>query len=141
MESPVTGVPTTDPAVPPDPVDEPYGSNLVLVAGIAAFVAPFLSAIGAIALLDKEHRPRRRQQLKTWLGGSIAWLVVGVLVVIVLVASHGGGASGCRGGIDDLTPPNYFSSDGQHWIATYQCIDGGSTDRAVPASEVPGGGG
>jgi hypothetical protein len=61
-------------------------------------------------------------------------------VVIAFSAMSSSASSGCKGGIDQMVPPSYQSSDDVHWMATYACMNGGTVTKSVPASQVPGGG-
>jgi hypothetical protein len=61
------------------------------------------------------------------------------LIPIIALSAASSSISGCRGGIDQLVPPSYQSSDGVHWQAIYTCMNGGTETKSVPASQVPGG--
>jgi hypothetical protein len=103
---------------------------------------PFISLIAALVLRAQELRPMRREQLKNWAIASGAWLATGWLIAIIAFSSvlSAAGLSGCKGGIDQLVPPSYESSDGQHWVGTFTCMNGGTITKPVPNSQVPGGG-
>jgi hypothetical protein len=89
----------------------------------------------------QELRPKRRQFLKNWAIAAGAWLCTGWLVVVIAFSAMSSSASsGCKGGIDQMVPPSYQSSDDVHWMATYACMNGGTVTKSVPASQVPGGG-
>jgi hypothetical protein len=49
------------------------------------------------------------------------------------------GSADCKGGIDITVPPSYDSTDGKHWTGTFACMNGGTTTKPVPPSQVPGG--
>ena len=123
--------------------DVPYGSEMTIVAMLLTIIVPLIALIAALVLRAQETRQRRRQFLKNWAIASAAWMCTGWLVALIAfasIASSVGGASSCQGGIDQLVPPTYQSADGVHWTATYQCMNGGSLTKSVPASQVPGGG-
>jgi hypothetical protein len=123
--------------------DVPYGGEMTIVAVLLTIVVPLLALIAALVLRAQETRQRRRRFLKDWAIASAAWMCTGWLIALVgfaSIASSVGGASSCQGGIDQLVPPTYQSADGVHWTATYQCVNGGSLTKSVPASQVPGGG-
>jgi hypothetical protein len=106
---------------------------------------PFISLIAALVLRAQELRPMRREQLKNWAIASGAWLATGwVIAIIAFIAFSSAvstaGLSGCKGGIDQPVPPSYESNDGQHWIGTFTCMNGGTMTKPVPNSQVPGGG-
>jgi hypothetical protein len=116
--------------------DEPYGSGMSLGAGLLTFFAPFVALVAALIMRGSETRPARRAFLKTWAIASGVWLATGFLFVIIVFASIGGGGlgGGCRGGMDPFGLPEYTSSDGQHWKATYPCVDGGRTSSPLPGA-------
>jgi len=123
--------------------DVPYGGEMTIVAVLLTIIVPLIALIAALVLRSQETRQRRRQFLKNWAIASAAWMCTGWLVALIAfasIASSVGGASSCQGGIDQLVPPTYQSADGVHWTATYQCMNGGSLTKSVPASQVPGGG-
>jgi hypothetical protein len=114
---------------------------VVIGAVILTVLFPFIALIVALVLRSREVIQSRRQFLKNWAIGSAAWLCTGWLIALIVFASAGPAhPASCKGGIDQLTPPTYESSDGHHWTATYECMNGGTTTRSVPASQVPGGG-
>jgi hypothetical protein len=119
--------------------DPPYGTGATVGAVLVSVFMPFIALIVALGLRSQEHRPRRRQFLKSWAIGSAIWLCTGWLIPIIAFSAASSGASGCQGGIDQLVPPSYQSSDGVHWQATYTCMNGGTETRPVPSSQVPGG--
>ena len=84
----------------------------------------------------------RREQLKNWAIASGAWLATGWIIGIIVFSSvlSAVSPSGCKGGIDLSVPPSYESSDGQHWLGTFTCMNGGTITKPVPNSQVPGGG-
>ena len=120
--------------------DEPYGSGATTGAVLLTVFLPLIALIVALALRSAERGPKRRQFLKNWAIGSAAWLCTGWLIPIIAFSAAAGSMSGCRGGIDQMVPPSYESSDGVHWQATYSCMNGGTETKSVPASQVPGGG-
>jgi len=129
------------PAIPDEDVS--YGSEMTIVAVLLTIIVPLIALIAALVLRSQETRQRRRQFLKNWAIAAAAWMCTGWLVALIAFASIAasvGGASSCQGGIDQLVPPMYQSGDGVHWTATYQCMNGGSLTKSVPASQVPGGG-
>jgi len=121
--------------------DAPYPSEAVLGAVLLTIFMPFIALIAALVLRAQQMRPARRQQLKNWAIASAAWLATGWLIVIILFAGAFSAVhtSGCKGGIDQAVPPSYQSSDGQHWVGTFACMNGGTTTKPVPANQVPGG--
>jgi len=127
------------PAAPDD--DAPYGAGATLGAVLVTVFMPVIGLIAAVVLRSQERRPRRRQFLKNWAIGSAVWLCTGWLIGIIAFSAVGSGSAGCQGGIDQLVPPSYQSSDGVHWQATYMCMNGGSETKSVPRNQVPGGGG
>ena len=127
----------------PAPADDgPYPREAVIGAVLLTIFMPFISLIAALALRAQEMRPARREQLKSWAIASGAWLATGWVIGIIVFASVVSAVSspGCKGGIDLTVPPSYESSDGQHWVGTFACMNGGTTTKPVPASQVPGGG-
>ena len=62
--------------------------------------------------------------------------IIGLIVIFSVASSQ---TESCRGGIDRMQPPTYDST-GNHWTATYQCNNGGSTTKPIPANRVTGGG-
>lgn len=123
--------------------DVPYGGEMTIVAVLLTIIVPLIALIAALVLRSQETGRRRRQFLKNWAVASAAWMCTGWLVALIAfaaVASSVGGASSCQGGIDQLVPPTYQSTDGTHWTGTYQCVNGGTLTKSVPASQVPGGG-
>jgi hypothetical protein len=124
------------------PVDDlPYGPGATVGAVLLALFVPFISLIVALVMRAQEPRSRRRQFLKNWAIGSGAWLCTGFLIPLIALSAGGSAASGCQGGIDQTVPPSFQSNDGVHWTATYTCMNGGTETKAVPSSQVPGGGG
>ena len=133
---PPTTQPTTfaQPAAPIGPLpDEPYGSGMTLGATLLTIFAPFIALVAALIMRGSETRPRRQAFLKTWAIASGAWLATGFLLAIIVLASIGGGAE-CRGGMDPFGLPEYSSDDGQHWTATYPCVNGGRTSTPLPGT-------
>ena len=128
-------------AVPPPPLaqpvgqlaDEPYSSEMILGATVLTIFAPFISLVAALVMRGSETRPSRLASLKTWAIASGAWLGTGFLIAILVFASIAGGG-GCRGGMDPFGLPEYSSHDGQHWTATYPCVDGGRTSTPLPGA-------
>jgi hypothetical protein len=132
LVGPATGVPPPL-AQPADPsADDPYGSEMVLGAVLLTIFAPFIALVVALVMRGSETRPTRRASLKTWAIASSAWLATGFLIAILVLASITGG--GCRGGMDPFGLPEYSSQDGQHWTATYPCVDGGTTSTPLPGA-------
>lgn len=72
-----------------------------------------------------------------WWGLGIAVAVIALIVILSVWSAAG---DSCRGGPDklDALGTTYRSSDGEHWTATYQCRDGGSTTMPIPKAQVPG---
>ena len=133
-------------AADPDPqlaglvADDPtYGTWATVGAMLMSIFLPFIALIVAIGLRSQERLPRRRQFLKNWAIGSAIWLCTGWLIPIIAFSAASSGVSGCQGGIDQLVPPSYQSSDDVHWQATYTCMNGGTETKPVPSSQVPGG--
>lgn len=118
-----------------------YPSEAVLGAVLLTIFVPFIALIAALVLRAQEMRPARREQLKNWAVASGAWLATGwVIGIIVFAAAFSAvSPSGCTGGINQAVPPSYESSDGQHWVGTFTCMNGGTITKPVPASQVPGG--
>jgi hypothetical protein len=133
-------VPTS--AAPGIADDAPYPREAMIGAVLLTIFVPFIALIAALALRAQELRPMRREQLKNWAIASGAWLATGWLIAIIAFSSvlSAAGLSGCKGGIDQLVPPSYESSDGQHWVGTFTCMNGGTITKPVPNSQVPGGG-
>jgi hypothetical protein len=130
--SPVSsGTPTGTPASPGES-DEPYPSGAAVGAGVLTLFMPFISLIAALVMRSGERRPKRRGFLGTWAVASGVWLATGWLFFIVAFASiSGGGGGGCKGGIDEFSPPSYVSSDNVHWTAIYPCRNGGTISKPV----------
>jgi hypothetical protein len=115
----------------------------------AAYEHPLISSAVAGRMLESETDPTRRSQLTTfrratmlwWVAGLVAALI-GAIVVISIASGHGLTGGACRGGPDKFDAMNitYQSNDGNHWTATYPCVNGGSTTIPVPRRKVPGGG-
>lgn len=122
--------------------DAPYPREAMVGAVLLTIFMPFIGLIAALVLRAQEMRPSRREQLKNWAIASGAWLATGWVIGIIVFASAVSAVSpsGCRGGIDLSVPPSYQSSDGQHWVGTFTCMNGGTVTKPVPASQVPGGG-
>jgi hypothetical protein len=121
----------------------PFDPLIVIGAVLLTIFFPMIALVVALVLHGGEVIWSRRQFLRNWAIASAAWLCTGWLiglVVLVTIGSAVSGPSGCKGGIDQLTPPTYTSADGKHWTVTYTCMNGGTTERSVPASQVPGGG-
>jgi hypothetical protein len=126
--------PPWPPAQPAGPVvDEPYGSGMTLGAVLLTIFAPFIALVAALIMRGSETRPSRLSFLKTWAIASGAWLATGFLLGILVFASVAGGG-GCHGGMDPFGLPEYRSQDGQHWTATYPCVDGGRTSTPLPGT-------
>ena len=119
--------------------DTPFGTGATVGAVLLTVVMPVIAVIVALALRSQEHRLKRKQFLKNWAIGSGIWLCTGWLIPLIALSSATSGLAGCKGGIDQFSPPSYQSSDGVHWQATYSCINGGTETKQVPASQVPGG--
>lgn len=119
--------------------DTPFGTGATVGAVLLTVVMPVIALIVALALRSQERRPKRKQFLKNWAIGSGIWLCTGWLIPLIAFSSASSGLAGCKGGIDQLDPPSYQSSDGVHWQATYTCMNGGTETKPVPASQVPGG--
>ncbi len=118
--------------------DEPYASGAGLGAAVVTLFAPFIAVIVALVMRSSEHGPKRRGFLTTWAVASAAWLLTGWLVGILLISSVSGGASGCKGGVDEFAPPiGFTSTDDVHWIGTYPCVGGGTTRSPAPPGSVP----
>jgi len=123
-------------------VDEPYPSVNVLVAVLLTLAAPFISLVAALVLMSDQRSSARRDQLKSWAIGSGVWLAIGGLIFISVVASMGGAggpggpstSGACKGGIDRLVPPSYYSSDGHHWTVEFVCVGGGTLRRPTHAA-------
>lgn len=132
----------TGPTAPTDPIvisdDPPYPSGMTIVAVLAAIFVPFVSLVVALVMRGTERGWRRRQFLKNWAIGSAVWMVTGWLIPIIALATLSSGVSGCKGGIDQLTPPSFTSNDGVHWTETYTCMNGGTGTRPAPPGSVPG---
>jgi len=62
------------------------GYNGAAVAGavIGTLCFPFISLIAALLLQGNESDPRKKAQLRTWAWASGAWLLFGVVFVVVL---------------------------------------------------------
>ena len=113
----------------------PVGCGLVTVAILLTIFLPMIALFIALAMRTTETAEPRRRFLKNWaIGSAASWLCTGWLIAVIAFSSAGGGVGtwGCRGGIDQLTPPTYISSDGKHWTATYTCENGGTTSRRIP---------
>jgi hypothetical protein len=121
----------------PADVDPPYGSGMGVGAVLLTLFAPFIALIAALVMRASETRPRRQSFLKNWAIASGAWLATGWLIGAILFFSIAGGGGGCRGGIDQFGIPSYQSTDGQHWVAIYPCVNGGSTEKPAPPGSVP----
>ena len=144
-EPPVTSgepavAPRQEPGTWAEPGDEPFPDWAPIAAGVAVFVAPFISLIVALVMRSSETRPSRLAFLKTWAIASAAWLCTGFLLFAIIacsaMATVGGIGGGCRGGTDTLTPPTYESdSTGKHWTANVPCLNGGSKTRPATKSE------
>src|SRR5215472_4902302 len=123
--------------------DVPYPREAVLGAVLLTIFMPFIALIAALLLRAQELRPARREQLKNWAIASGAWLATGWVIALIVFASVlsaiGPHAAGCKGGIDQAVPASYQSNDGQHWVGTFTCMNGGTITKPVPASQVPGG--
>jgi hypothetical protein len=119
--------------------DSPYSTGATFGAVLASIFVPFIALLAALVLRSQERRPLRRQFLRNWAIGSAVWLCTGWLIPIIAFSAASPGASGCQGGIDQLVPPSYQSSDDVHWQATYTCMNGGTETKSVPSSQVPGG--
>jgi hypothetical protein len=120
--------------------DMPYRAGATIGAVFLSLFMPVIALIVALVLRSQELRPKRRQFLKNWAVGSVAWLCTGWLIGLIALSSASSGPSGCQGGIDQAVPPSYQSNDGVHWEATFTCMNGGTETKPVPSSEVPGGG-
>ncbi len=130
------GAPTGAPAVGSlpggvRPDDADYPSEYKVAAGLLTVVAPFVSLVAALIMRGSQSNPVRRATLRTWAVASGAWLAVGLLIVIVVVASAGNSVSHnvpstsgpCLGGPD-------MGSSGVsvgHGNYRFPCADGGST--------------
>ena len=77
---------------------EPYESSSVLVAVLMTLFVPFIALLAALLLRGSERDPARRRQLGTWAAASGAYLAVGVLLAVALVASFSAGSSTDRTG-------------------------------------------
>jgi hypothetical protein len=136
------GFGTQNGAEPGPDDDAPYQREAMIGAILLTIFLPFIALIAALVLRAEERRPARREQLKNWALASGGWLATGWVIAIIAFASvvSAVGPSGCKGGIDLTVPPSYESSDGKHWVGTFACMNGGTTTKPVPASQVPGGG-
>ena len=54
--------------------DEPYGSEMLIAAGLLAVFMPFVALIAALVLRANERRPSRRAFLKTWAIAAGTWM-------------------------------------------------------------------
>lgn len=137
-----TGPGTRAGAEPGPGDDAPYPREAMIGAVLLTIFLPFIALIAALMLRAQEMRRARREQLKNWAIASGAWLASGWVIGLILFGSVLSAVtpSGCQGGIDQAVPPSYESSDGQHWVGTFTCMNGGTITKPVPASQVPGGG-
>ena len=119
------------------------------IGGWAAYEHPLISSAVAGRMLESETDPTRQRQLTTfrraallWWGAGLVAAVIGAIVVISIASGHGLIGGRCRGGPDKFDAMNitYQSNHGNHWTATYPCVNGGSTTVPVPRRAVPGGG-
>jgi hypothetical protein len=90
---------------------------------------PFIALIVALVMRSSEVRPSRRGFLKSWAIGSAAWLCTGCVFALILFAGVASSAGGCKGGIDQLSPLTFTSSDNKHWTVTYSCVNGGTKSK------------
>jgi hypothetical protein len=118
--------PATATAAPTSAADTPYGGEMTIVAVLLTVAVPFIALIAALVIRANELRPSRRGFLKSWAIGSAAWLCTGWIVVFLVFTSITSSAGGCKGGIDQFSPPSFQSSDNVHWTATYACVGGGT---------------
>jgi hypothetical protein len=91
--------------------DQPYSAGATAGAVILSLFMPVIALIIALVLRSQELGPKRKQFLKNWAVGSVAWLCTGWLNGIIAFNSASSGPSGC-----------------------------GTETKPVPSSEVPGGG-
>lgn len=63
------------------------------------------------------------------------------MIALIVFGCASSASSGCKGGPEPFGVGSYQSNDNVHWTETVPCVNGGSTTRSVPASQVPGGGG
>jgi hypothetical protein len=101
-------------------------------AALLTIFMPFIALVVALVMRGSETRPTRRSFLRTWAIASGAWLISGYLLACVAFVSVTGGE--CQGGMDEFGLPEYSSTDGQHWTATYPCVDGGKTSTPLPGT-------
>jgi hypothetical protein len=80
------------------PVDADFAPAPKLIAVLLTIVMPFISLIAALILRSSEGSPIRRASLRTWAIASGAWLALGVIILIIAVASVAGG------GVSQNTP-------------------------------------
>ena len=71
-----------------------YTGAAVAGAVLATLWFPFIALIAALLLQGGQTDPRKRSQLRAWAWASGAWLVVGVLLVLLAVGAFAGHASG-----------------------------------------------
>ena len=70
--------------------DEPYGSEMLIAAGLLAVFMPFVALIAALVLRANERRPTRRAFLKTWAIAAGAWMwAVWVFAILFFAVAAG----------------------------------------------------
>lgn len=119
--------PAGDPATAA--ADSPYGGEMTLAAALLSLFMPVNPLIVALVMRGGELRPSRRGFLKTWAIASAAWLCTGWILMLILFVGVSSSAGGCKGGIDQLQPPSFVSSDNKHWTVIYACVDGGTKSK------------
>lgn len=81
-------------SAPPDEGGTGYAGASVAGAVLATLFFPFISLIAALLLLGGQTDPRKRSQLRTWAWASGAWIVLGLVLVLLVAGVIGGSASG-----------------------------------------------
>jgi hypothetical protein len=133
---------TGDLPVPPaEQPDEPFGGEMTIGAVLLTIFMPFIALVVALVMRGNERGARRRGFLKNWAIASGVWLATGWIIALIVFSAFVGGVSlsgACEGGIDEFTPPEYTSTDGENWTAVYPCLDGGTTESPLPPGVDPG---
>lgn len=71
-----------------------YQGAAVAGAVLATLWFPFIALIAALLLQGSQTDPRKKAQLRTWAWASGAWLVLGLVLILLAVGAFSGNGSG-----------------------------------------------
>jgi hypothetical protein len=124
-------------SAPPEEAGTGYSGAAVAGAVLATLWFPLIALIAALLLQGSQTDPRKRSQLRTWAWASGAWMVVGVLLVLLAVGAFAGHGSGsversgpCQGG--PQIGVSGTSVPGHPHKFVFPCVFGGTETTRLP---------